>query len=64
MQILSEVAYTEPIFGAKMTKQELAYQLESNNLIFLTTFSSNEEEKEENSFLLCSNASIEYPSAE
>jgi hypothetical protein len=62
MQILAELLYTEPIFSHKMTKQELAYQFETNNVIFLTTFSGNEQ-SDTNSFLVCSNVNIEYPSA-
>jgi hypothetical protein len=62
MQILGELLYTEPIFSSKMTKQELAYQFETNNVIFLTTYSANEQ-NDANSFLVCSNVNIEYPSA-
>ena len=62
MQIIGESLYTEPIFSTRMTKSELAYQLETNNVIFLTTYSTNEE-REDHSFLVCSNVNVEQLSA-
>ena len=61
LQQLVEIATilkTEPIFGQKFTKKEIIYQLETNNLIFLSTFSNNESD----SFLICSQ-SFEAPSS-
>lgn len=55
---ISKIMHVEPIFSDKMTKQELIHQLENNNLIFLSTLSSNESD----SFLICSQSN-EFPSS-
>jgi hypothetical protein len=58
MKVVAEILYTEPIFSNKMTKEEVINQLESSNVIFLSTFSTNESK----SILICSETK-EYPSS-
>lgn len=55
---VAALLFTEPVFGAQMTKERVLRELESASLVFLSTYSSNESVAS----LICS-VTAEHPSS-